>query len=183
MLWTAIHTLGLTSPSLLQNPSVKILKNGILAFVFDKRLKILLLTILRISWQDLKGSQVFQRIKDSFLISCCELQYIQIRVGWWWVINTTLQNCGSNRWTSTHFSNSKDTCTKIQITFGRFQSSSNPWTSKDFRSVLKVYIRPLVLIVRHWKIFRSDIEREKVKYSFKRKPCNWESSKLSKFCL
>ena len=104
MLWIAIHTLGLTSPSLLQNPFVKILKNGILAFVFNKRSKILLLTILRISWQDLKGSQVFQRIKDSFLISCCELQYFQIRVGWWWVINTTLQNCGSNRWTSTHFS-------------------------------------------------------------------------------
>ena len=54
---------------------------------------------------------------------------------------------------------------------------------KDFRSVLKVYIRPLVLIVRHWKIFRSDIEREKVKYPFKRKPCNWESPKLSKFYL
>uniref|UniRef100_F6H7E0 Uncharacterized protein n=1 Tax=Vitis vinifera TaxID=29760 RepID=F6H7E0_VITVI len=70
VLWIAIHTLGLTSPSLLQNPSVKILKNGILAFVFDQRSKILLLAILRISWQDLKGSQVFQRIKDSFLISC-----------------------------------------------------------------------------------------------------------------
>ena len=112
-----------------------------------------------------------------------ELQYFQIRVGWWWVINTTLQNCGSNRWTSTHFSNSKDTCTKRQITFGRFQSSSNPWTSKDFRSVLKAYIRPLVLIIRHWKIFRCDIEREKVKYPFKRKPCNWESPKLSKFYL
>ena len=62
-----------------------------------------------------------------------ELQYFQIRVGWWWVISTTVQNCGSNRWTSTHFSNSKDTCTKIQITFGRFQSSSNPWTSKGFQ--------------------------------------------------
>ena len=72
---------------------------------------------------------------------------------------------------------------KRQITFGRFQSSSNPWTLKDFRFVLKAYIRPLILIVRHWKIFRSDIEREKVKYPFKRKPCNWESSKLSKFSL
>ena len=81
VLWTSIHTLGLTSPSLLQNPFVKILKNGILAFVFDQRSKILLLAILRISWQDLKGSQVFQRIKDSFLIFCCGHQYFQIQVG------------------------------------------------------------------------------------------------------
>ena len=47
-----------------------------------------------------------------------------------------------------------------QTTLGGFQTSSNLRTSKDFRSILKAYIKPSLLIVRHHKIFNSDSERK-----------------------